>query len=103
MDLTGGGGRTPLWASKFFRFHAVFERIWQNRVFMPTPPPPLPAPTPGGFTSHLGEILDPPLQGDQRGPVFSPEINIYVNKWYWEVALHETQRGNSNSAGELKL
>ena len=40
------------WASKFFQFHAVFWRIWQNCVFMP----PL-----EGSCPHLGEILDLPL------------------------------------------
>ena len=44
------GGRASLTpppsASKFFQFHAVFGRIWQNCVFTPplggfTPPPPL--------------------------------------------------------------
>ena len=38
---------------KFFQFHAVFGKIWQNRMLAPPPPgvgPPL-----------LGEILDPPL------------------------------------------
>ena len=39
----------PPWASKFFRFHAVFGKIW--RVHAP----------PGGFTPPLGKILDPPL------------------------------------------
>ena len=47
---TGGfrgarGARAPLWASKFFRFHAVFRKFWQNCVFTPPPsrgftPPP---------------------------------------------------------------
>ena len=47
----GGGVRDarPPWASKFFRFHAVFGKIW--RVHAP----------PGGFTPPLGKILDPPL------------------------------------------
>ena len=29
-----GGMRTPL-AFKFFRFHAVFRKIWQNRMLVP--------------------------------------------------------------------
>ena len=39
-DLRGGvrDARPPL-ASKFFQFHAVFGRIWQNCVFTPPPPP----------------------------------------------------------------
>ena len=49
-DLGGAWGtHTPPWASKFFRFHAVFGKIW--RVHAP----------PGGFTPPLGKILDPPL------------------------------------------
>ena len=39
----------PPWVSKFFRFHAVFGKIW--RVHAP----------PGGFTPPLGKILDLPL------------------------------------------
>ena len=56
-DLRGGGreGRTPPpSASKFFQFHAVFGRIWQNCVF--TPPP-----LEGSRPPPLGEILDPSL------------------------------------------
>ena len=47
-DLRGGvrDARPPPSASKFFQFHAVFGRIWQNCVFTPPPlggftPPPL--------------------------------------------------------------
>ena len=55
LDVCIGGSRggvrdaRPPWASKFFRFHAVFGKIW--RVHAP----------PGGFTPPLGKILDPPL------------------------------------------
>ena len=49
-DLRGGvRDARPPWESKFFRFHAVFGKIW--RVHAP----------PGGFTPPLGKILDPPL------------------------------------------
>ena len=44
----------PPRGSKFFQFHAVFGKIWQNRLLAP---PPL-----GSWRSLLGEILDPPLQ-----------------------------------------
>ena len=27
--------RTPPWVFKFFQFHAVFEKIWQNRMLAP--------------------------------------------------------------------
>ena len=43
--------------SKFFEFHAVFGKIWQNHVGVPPAPPPHPK----GWRPHLGEILDPPL------------------------------------------
>ena len=39
--------------SKFFQFHAVFGKIWQNRMLAHLPPE--------GWRLHLGEILDPPL------------------------------------------
>ena len=51
VDLTSGGceegreGRAPRpRGSKFFQFHAVFGKIWQNRMLVPSPrglaPPP---------------------------------------------------------------
>ena len=40
----GREGRVPPWGSKFFRFHAVFRKIWQLRMLAPPPgelaPPP---------------------------------------------------------------
>ena len=38
--------------SKFFQFHAVFGKIWQNCMLVPPP---------GSWRPLLGEILDPPL------------------------------------------
>ena len=41
VDLGGREGRAPPpppWAPKFFRFHAVFGQIWQNRMLAPPPP-----------------------------------------------------------------
>ena len=55
--ISGGskGGRRgrapPPWGSKFFRFHAVFGKFWQNRMLAP----------PGSWRPLLGEILDLPL------------------------------------------
>ena len=37
--------------SKFFQFHAVFGKIWQNHMLAP----------PGELAPLLGEILYPPL------------------------------------------
>ena len=39
--------------SKFFQFHAVFGKIWQNCMLAPPPPE--------GWRPHFGEILDQPL------------------------------------------
>ena len=44
-DLRGGAGDAPPpRGSKFFRFHAVFGKFWQNRMLVPPPgelaPPP---------------------------------------------------------------
>ena len=47
----------PPWGSKFFQFHAVFGKFWQNRMLAP----PL-----GSWCPLLGEILDPPLNGIRR-------------------------------------
>ena len=44
--------RAPPWGSKFFQFHAVFRKIWQNRML---------APPPGELAPPPREILDPPL------------------------------------------
>ena len=43
-DLRGGSREPrPPWGSKFFQFHAVFGKIWQNRMLAPpgelAPPP----------------------------------------------------------------
>ena len=57
-DLRGAQGTRappPPRGPKFFRFHAVFGKIWQNRMLAP----PL-----GSWRPLLGEILDPPLYGD---------------------------------------
>ena len=57
-DLRGARGtHAPSWGPKFFQFHAVFGKIWQNRMLAPPPPP-------GSWRSLLGEILDPPLEYD---------------------------------------
>ena len=48
------GGRAPAWGPKFFQFHAVFGKIWQNHML---------APPPRSWCPLLGEILDPPLLG----------------------------------------
>ena len=51
-ETSGGskGGRPP--GSRFFQFHAVFGKIWQNRMIA----------SPGRIDAHLGEILYPPLE-----------------------------------------
>ena len=57
MKSSGGskgaqGTRAPSGGSKFFQFHAVFGKFWQNRML---------APPWGVGAPLLGEILDPPL------------------------------------------
>ena len=53
-NLRGAQGtRAPL-GSKFFQFHAVLGKIWQNHVGTPW----------RVGTPTSGEILDPPLNGD---------------------------------------
>ena len=32
-----GKGRVPPWGTKFFQFHAVFGKFWQNRMLAPLP------------------------------------------------------------------
>ena len=38
-DLSGGDARDvhPPWGPKFFQFHAVFGKIWQNHMLAPPP------------------------------------------------------------------
>ena len=48
-DQRGRKGRAP--GSKFFQFHAVFGKFWQNRMLAASE----------GWRPHPGEILDPPL------------------------------------------
>ena len=54
MPDLGGGARDAPQVSKFFRFHAVFGKFWQNRMLAP----------PRSCRPLLGEILDPPLPSD---------------------------------------
>ena len=51
----------PPRGSKFFQFHAVFGKIWQNRMLAP----PLES-----WCPHLGEILDPPLDTPGGDPLW---------------------------------
>ena len=51
VDLGGVQGAPPR-APKFFQFHTVFGRIWQNCMLVPPP----------GELAPLGEILDLPLK-----------------------------------------
>ena len=55
--ISGGskGAHVPPPGSKFFQFHAVCVKFWQNRMLAP-PLPPM-----EGWCPHLREILDPPL------------------------------------------
>ena len=55
----------PPWASKFFRFHAVFGKIW--RVHAPLE----------GSRPPLGKILDPPL---------AFEIVVYILYYKYYIA-----------------
>ena len=50
-----GSARDAPRGPKFFQFHAVFGKIWQNRMLAP----------PGSWRPLLGEILDPPLFSDR--------------------------------------
>ena len=75
----GGGreGRAPPRGPKFFRFHAVFGKIWQNRMLAP----PL-----GSWRPLLGEILDPPLYCHY---VFKSAINWYQGDYgYGQGSCH---------------
>ena len=51
-DLRGATDACTRSMSKFFQFHRVFGKFWQNRMLVPLLE---------GWRRHLGEILDPPL------------------------------------------
>ena len=59
-DLWGGtGDARPAWESKFFQFHAVFGKFWQNRMLAPPPGELAPPPrgNPGSATGLCKEIV----------------------------------------------
>ena len=68
-DLRGVQGKRTPWGSKFFKFHAVFGKIWQNCMLAP----------------HLAEILDPPLKGTQYKSMVKPVLNA---KGYTSPPIH---------------
>ena len=94
-DLGGAWGtHAPPWASKFFRFHAVFGKIW--RVHAP----------PGGFTP-------PPREnpGSATAILLRETINIYTGmpnkelKWcdVFPLGIHNSlQKWNMKHASILK-
>ena len=57
------GTLAPPWGSKFFQFHAVVGKFWQNRMLPP----------PESWRPLLGEILDPPLKSH-----LSPPLSPYI-------------------------
>ena len=65
----------PPRGSKFFQFHAVFGKFWQNRMLAP----------PESWRPLLGEILDPPLinmikviEWSEVGFTFSSSPNFHI-------------------------
>ena len=71
----------PPWGSKFFQFHAVFGKIWQNCMLAP----PLES-----WRPLLGEILDPPLKGSLN--IFEKDvIMLFANILFTCVMLGEVR------------
>ena len=60
------------WESKFFKFHAVFGKIWQNCML---------APPPESWRPLLGEILDPPLYLNTYCAPVTAARKLFV--WSW--------------------
>ena len=75
-----------LGATKFLGFHAVFGKIWQNRMLAP---PPLP-----GVNVPLGEILDPPLHWYPcfelmvTSPLGTLIRTLWRHTWYTFTEIH---------------
>ena len=51
---------SPPWRSKFFQFHTVFEKIWQNRILVPPPGELAPPPrgNPGSATGRESDKIN---------------------------------------------
>ena len=63
-DLSGARGMPP-WGSKFFQFHAVFGKIWHNRML--APPPRVGAPSSGkSWIRHCNASNLAPLLSKSR-------------------------------------
>ena len=80
----------PPWASKFFRFHAVFGKIW--RVHAP----------PGGFTPPLGKILDPPLHPHTKWTPIQPHT-CCLSLWTKQQVKHEMKSDKTRTCYIKKL
>ena len=76
----GAPGARPPYSPKFSRFHAVFRKIWQNRMLAP----PL-----EGWRPLLRGILDPPL-------IITHNIHLFSEKRLVKKELWKSQRNNSN-------
>ena len=79
-DLRMRERRSPWW-SKFFQFHAVLGKIWQNYMLAPPPPE--------GWRPNLGEILDPPLNMFSFQAMLWKHLmkNCFPSPVQWETIL----------------
>ena len=68
------------WGSKFFQFHEVFRKIWQNRMLVC----PLPL---EGWHPHLGEILDPPHTADTEFSVTNFFLFTFSEHAQWGLPV----------------
>ena len=92
-----GGARDirPLWGPKFFQFHAVFGKIWQNRML---------APPPGSWRPLLGEILDPPLVcPDFNARVDPTNVFVLCISWYEGYWLNRFSWYDPDSSAGVSL
>ena len=68
--------------SKFFQFHAIFSKFWQNCVFTPLE----------GSRPHLGEILDPPLlwmiKWKRNQKLLSPSRSTIIKLAFYMLFLY---------------
>ena len=84
--------RAPPRGSKFFQFHAVFGKIWRNRMLAP---PPLES-----WRPLLGEILDPPLHTDNK-QVVRILLECFLPSHYVLLFREMTIVGLGNLAGKV--
>ena len=100
--------------SNCFKFHAVFEKIWRNRILALPPPPAKPPPL--SWYPLFGEILDLPLARNEQGNIFRSMCQKFCSQgglqahtwgklgvWLGGDISRPTPRGEVGGSGQRDL